>query len=85
MINDADSRTLYPTRVAEMLAGGIDLIDQLMIYLNAMKVQVTNQKKNGATLEQTFAALIPQFSRSYSHWDNPEWIRNAVEHFYNEL
>ena len=66
-------------------AGGIDLIDQLMIYLNAMKVQVTNQKKNGATLEQTFAALIPQFSRSYSHWDNPEWIRNAVEHFYNEL
>ena len=65
--------------------GGIDLIDQLLIYLNAMKVQVANQKKNGASLEQSFAALIPQFSRSYSHWDNPQWIQNAVEHFYKEL
>ena len=65
--------------------GTVDLIDQMTIYLNAVKVQVSSQKKNGATLEQTYASLIPQFSRSYSHWENPEWIKNAIERFYNEL
>lgn len=63
----------------------ISLIDQLSIYLAAMQVQVTRQKQNGATLEQAQAQLIPQFQRSYSHWDNPEWIKNAIERFYAEL
>lgn len=63
----------------------VSLIDQLSIYLTALQVQVTGQKKNGASLEQAYAALIPQFKRSYSHWDNPEWIKNAVERFYAEI
>ncbi len=63
----------------------VSLIDQLSIYLAALQVQVTLQKKIGATLEQAQAQLIPQFQRSYSHWDNPEWIKNAIERFYAEL
>ena len=63
----------------------VSLIDQLSIYLTAMQVQVTAQKKNGASLEQARAALIPQFARSYSHWDNPQWINQTIERFYVEL
>ena len=63
----------------------VSLIDQLSIYLTALQVQVRQQKKNGASLEQAYAQLIPQFKRSYSHWDNPEWIKNAIERFYAEL
>ncbi len=63
----------------------ISLIDQLLIYLTALQVQVTGQMKNGASLEQAKAALVPQFARSYSHWENPQWIANAIERFYVEL
>ncbi len=65
--------------------GNVDLIDQMAIYLNALKVQVSKHKKKGSTLEQSYAALIPQFSRSYSHWENTNWIKNAIERFYSEL
>ena len=63
----------------------VSLIDQLLIYLTAMQVQVTGQMKNGASLEQAQAALVPQFARSYSHWDNPQWIAKTIERFYMEL
>lgn len=65
--------------------GDVSLIDQLAIYLTAMQVQVTAQVKNGASLEQARAALVPQFARSYAHWENPQWINNAIERFYVEL
>ncbi len=61
------------------------LIDQISIYLAALKVQVERYKKNGANVEQATAELVPQFQRSYSHWDEAMWIKFAIERFYSEL
>lgn len=63
----------------------VSLIDQLAIYLNAMQVQVSRLHKSGNSLEQIQATLIPQFTRSYAHWENPEWIKSAIERFHSEL
>jgi glyoxylase-like metal-dependent hydrolase (beta-lactamase superfamily II) len=61
------------------------LIDQLSIYLAALKIQVERHKKNGDDAEQASAQLVPQFQRSYSHWDEAMWIKFAIERFYSEL
>ena len=61
------------------------LIEQLSIYLAAMQLKVDLAKKNELSLDQTLALLIPQFQRSYSHWDDPHWIKNTIERMYAEI
>ncbi|MBT7950183.1 MAG: MBL fold metallo-hydrolase [Gammaproteobacteria bacterium] len=63
----------------------VSLIDQLSIYLAAMKLKVSLAKRNELSLEETLQLLIPQFQRSYSHWDDPHWIKNAIERLYAEI
>jgi glyoxylase-like metal-dependent hydrolase (beta-lactamase superfamily II) len=63
----------------------VSLIDQLSIYLAALKLKVGNAKTTGLTLEQTYESLIPQFQTSYSHWDDAHWIKNTIERLYAEI
>ena len=63
----------------------VSVIEQLSIYLAALKLKVSLAKRNKLSLEETQQLLIPQFQRSYSHWDDPHWIKNAIERLFAEI
>ncbi len=65
--------------------GDAKLIDELLKYLRAVQSRVGKLKAKGKSLEETTARLVPEFQKKYKHWDNPEWIKNALENAYSEL
>ena len=77
---------LQPTTVVpgHGAVGDAKLIDELLDYLRKLQARVSELKTGGKSLEETVALLMPEFQEAYKHWDNPEWVKNAVENAYSE-
>jgi glyoxylase-like metal-dependent hydrolase (beta-lactamase superfamily II) len=65
--------------------GDATLISAMEEYLLRMKEAVASRKKKRKSLAQTQDKLVPEFEQTYASWNNPEWIKNAIERFYAEL
>ena len=65
--------------------GDAGLIGAMREYLVGVRLRVETLQRQGEPLEKIEAALIPEIRAKYKDWDNPEWIKNAIENFYNEL
>ena len=50
-----------------------------------MKSRVAELKAQGKPLTEILQVAVPEFQQKYQHWDNPEWVKNAVEHLDTEL
>lgn len=62
--------------------GDVALIDALLGYFTDVKARVAKSKAAGDTLDVTTKKLQQDLPAAYDNWDNPEWIRNLVEKFY---
>jgi glyoxylase-like metal-dependent hydrolase (beta-lactamase superfamily II) len=65
--------------------GDATLIGELEAYLVGMRTRVHELKGEGKTLDAVRAVVVPEFEDKYQSWDNPNWVKNAVERFYAEL
>jgi len=65
--------------------GDAHLMDALLAYFTDVKTRVGRLKSDGKSLEAVSAQLQKDVPASYANWDNPEWVKNLVEKFYNTL
>jgi glyoxylase-like metal-dependent hydrolase (beta-lactamase superfamily II) len=64
---------------------GIELVDQLHTYLVALKTRVAKMKAAGVSQKKIVEIVAPEFEARYKHWENPNWISNAIERLYGQL
>jgi glyoxylase-like metal-dependent hydrolase (beta-lactamase superfamily II) len=63
--------------------GDAGLITNMREYLVFVRDRVQQMKSQGSTLTDTEKALEPEIRAKYKDWDNPNWIKNAIDNFYN--
>jgi len=64
--------------------GDASLIGSMREYLVGLRTRVESFQHTGESLEKIEATLIPEIRAKYKDWDNPEWIKNAIENFYSD-
>jgi glyoxylase-like metal-dependent hydrolase (beta-lactamase superfamily II) len=65
--------------------GDAKLIGTMREYLVSLRARVTELHHQGQPLEKIEATLTPEIRAKYKDWDNPNWIKNAIENFHAEL
>lgn len=65
--------------------GDINLIRGMKDFLVSLKSRVGQLKAAGKNLQEIEGIAIPEFHEKYKKWDNPEWLKNAVDKFHSEL
>ena len=65
--------------------GDASLIQALKEYLVWLRGRVQALDAEGKPLPDIVALLTPEVRAKYKDWDNPEWIKNAIEHLHAEL
>ena len=65
--------------------GDAKLIGAMREYLVGLRTRVAGLHRQGEPLEKIEATLIPETRAKYKDWDNPNWIKNAIENFHPEL
>jgi len=58
-------------------------MDALLKYFADVKSRVGELKAAGKTLDTVTAQLQKEIPLRYANWDNPEWIKNLVQKFYD--
>jgi glyoxylase-like metal-dependent hydrolase (beta-lactamase superfamily II) len=65
--------------------GDARLIETMKQYLVYVRGRVRELHAQGQTLVEIESFLGPEVRSRYKDWDNPEWIKNAIDNFYSEL
>jgi len=73
--------TLVPGHGA---VGDAGLIRAMRDYLVYVRDHVGALKARGLSKQQVERALSPEIRNKYKDWENPEWIKNAIDNFYSD-
>ncbi|MGH9650074.1 MAG: MBL fold metallo-hydrolase [Terriglobales bacterium] len=65
--------------------GDASLIRDLRQYLVCLRGRVQELDAKGKPLADIITVLTPEVQAKYKDWDNPTWIKNAIERTYAEL
>lgn len=81
-----DLKKLAPAKIVpgHGAVGDAGLIGAMHEYLTSVRQRVGELQARGESLEKIEAIVTPEIRARYKDWDNPEWIRNTIENFYNE-
>jgi len=63
--------------------GDAGLIAAMREYLVLVRDQVQEMKSHGSSVTEVETKLEPEIRTKYKDWDNPEWIKNAIDNFYS--
>jgi len=63
--------------------GDVSLITALRDYLVFVRDRVQQMKSQGSSVADVENKLTPEVRAKYKDWDNPDWIKNAIDNFYN--
>jgi glyoxylase-like metal-dependent hydrolase (beta-lactamase superfamily II) len=63
--------------------GDATLITKTREYLEFVRDRVQQMKSQGNTLAEVEKRLEPEVRAKYKDWDNPNWIKNAIDNFYD--
>jgi glyoxylase-like metal-dependent hydrolase (beta-lactamase superfamily II) len=63
--------------------GDVGLITAMREYLVFVRDRVQEMKSQGSTVAEVEARLGPEVRAKYKDWDNPDWIKNAIDNFYS--
>lgn len=63
--------------------GDARLITAMHDYLVFVRDRVHEMKSAGGSLPEVEAKLEPEVRAKYKDWDNPNWIKNAIDNFYS--
>ena len=61
--------------------GDASLITALKEYLVSLRNRVQQLSRRGQSLEEIEAIVSPEFQEKYKEWDNPRWLKNAIQNF----
>src|SRR5262249_10268224 len=59
------------------------LITTMHEYLVFVRDQVQQMKAQGSSVTDVEKRLEPEVRAKYKDWDNPNWIKNAIDNFYS--
>ena len=78
---------LAPARVVpgHGALGDASLIRNLKEYFSWLRGRVQEMDGKGRPLPEIITALTPEVQAKYKDWENPNWIRNAIERIHAEL
>jgi glyoxylase-like metal-dependent hydrolase (beta-lactamase superfamily II) len=62
--------------------GNVALIESMHEYLVFVRNRVQEMKSQGISLTEVETKLDPEVRAKYKDWDNPQWIKNAIDNFY---
>ena len=65
--------------------GDASLIRSMKEYFSWLRRRVQEMDGKGKPLPEILTALTPEVQKKYKDWDNPNWIRNAIERIHAEL
>lgn len=65
--------------------GDARLIATMKEYLVYVRGRVRELRGKGKTLAKIESVLDPEVRSRYKDWDNPEWIKHAIDNFYHEV
>jgi glyoxylase-like metal-dependent hydrolase (beta-lactamase superfamily II) len=76
---------LHPTIVVpgHGEVGDVGLILAMREYLVFVRDRVQQMKSEGRSVTDVENKLDPEVRAKYKDWDNPQWIKNAIDNFYN--
>jgi glyoxylase-like metal-dependent hydrolase (beta-lactamase superfamily II) len=63
--------------------GDVGLITALRDYLVFVRDRVQQMKSQGSSVVDVENKLAPEVRAKYKDWDNPDWIKNAIDNFYS--
>jgi glyoxylase-like metal-dependent hydrolase (beta-lactamase superfamily II) len=63
--------------------GDVGLISAMREYLVFVRDRVQQMKSEGRSVTDVENKLDPEVRAKYKDWDNPQWIKNAIDNFYN--
>jgi glyoxylase-like metal-dependent hydrolase (beta-lactamase superfamily II) len=63
--------------------GDVGLISAMREYLVFVRDRVQQMKSEGSSVTDVEKKLAPEVRAKYKDWDNPDWIKNAIDNFYN--
>jgi glyoxylase-like metal-dependent hydrolase (beta-lactamase superfamily II) len=62
--------------------GNVALIESMHEYLVFVRNRVQEMKSQGISITGVETKLDPEVRAKYKDWDNPQWIKNAIDNFY---
>jgi glyoxylase-like metal-dependent hydrolase (beta-lactamase superfamily II) len=63
--------------------GDVGVISAMREYLVFVRDRVEQMKSQGSSVRDVEQKLEPEVRANYKDWDNPNWIKNAIDNFYN--
>jgi len=63
--------------------GDVGLITAMRDYFVLVRDRVRDMKSQGSTLADVESKVGPEVRAKYKDWENPEWIKNAIDDFYS--
>jgi len=63
--------------------GDVSLVTAMRDYLVFIRDGVQQMKSQGNSLADVESKLGPEVRAKYKDWDNPDWIKNAIDNFYS--
>jgi glyoxylase-like metal-dependent hydrolase (beta-lactamase superfamily II) len=63
--------------------GDVGVISAMREYLVFVRDRVQQMKSHGDSVTDVEKRLEPEVLAKYKDWDNPNWIKNAIDNFYN--
>ena len=63
--------------------GDVGLIATMREYLFFVRDRVQDMKSQGSGITDVETKLEPEVRAKYKDWDNPNWIKNAIDNFYS--
>jgi glyoxylase-like metal-dependent hydrolase (beta-lactamase superfamily II) len=63
--------------------GDVGLITAMRDYLVFVRDRVQQMKSQGNSVMDVESKLGPEVRAKYKDWDNPDWIKNAIDNFYS--
>ncbi len=65
--------------------GDVGVITAMREYLVFVRDRVQQMKSQGTSLGDVESKLDPEVRAKYKDWDNPQWIKNAIDNFYGSV
>jgi glyoxylase-like metal-dependent hydrolase (beta-lactamase superfamily II) len=63
--------------------GDVGLISAMREYLVFVRDRTQQMKSQGSSVMDVESKLGPEVRAKYKEWDNPDWIKNAIDNFYS--
>ena len=63
--------------------GDVGLITSMREYLVFVRDHVQEMKSQGSSVTEIETRLGPEVRAKYKDWNNPDWIKNAIDNFYS--